>query len=549
MSSPHWPLGRGDHAQARGLTFLAATLGMASLAVSALACVDGTDYFEVAAAARFWGAVLFVALVVQHSVQLLYSPAVLATVLGTPADGPRLYPLMDPTRRWSVRGLPYVCGACAMFPLVATLSVLHTLIGIIFACSLFRLLSPVLVWGAVRWRKGVVPYGHYAACTACVLAYAGLFASFPAPTARGGRPPFILDPMPWWVWLVSALIFIAIEPVVRRWCRTRTIRLYRRDELVDYAFPAEGERGRDPGRLVVEAVGGGHRRRRFVFLVQEATGLHRVADWVKASVLGAGVLALWFALAWVFGWRAGSTLHLLATVVPLAAVGVWGAARPLVVSGGDIRKPLGAYALPVSHLEMFGVRVVALSAMYFGLGIVLALALAPVEASGQPVLERLTAAVVNLVHLWLLLVGGGAYVSLMCSRGKGVLPRVPDFFVFMLLQTSIMAVLMAPDTSLGSETVFWRQHLPSAGKMVVFAFALLRDVSGGWAVFLATETWRKAIPSWGYGLWAWTQAVGLCLICVHLFITKVRGRGHPAYGRCPLASKSGSGLHTILEIP
>jgi len=75
-----------------------------------------------------------------------------------------------------------------------------------------------------------------------------------------------------------------------------------------------------------------------------------------------------------------------------------------------------------------------------------------------------------------------------------------------------------------------------------------RDLAGGWEAFQASEAWLRAIPSWGFALWAWVYAVCLCAIPLHLFVTRARGHAHPAYGRFTLARQAGMGVHRTLHL-
>jgi len=548
MSSKLWPLGRGNYTQSMALTFLAAVLGVATLAMGCLACLDSAAHLKIEAACRFWAAALFAVLAVQYVSLTLYNPKTLATFLPTPADGPRLYALMDPTRRWVLRSMPYAFGLLAMTPLFPMLGALHAAMGLLFACSLFRLLAPLLVWAAVRWRKVVVPHGHWVVCATSVLLFACVFIPFPIQTPGEAEPLFLLDPISGWVWLLGALMFTAVEPMVRRGFRRRTIPLYRRDELVDLAFPTGDAPEKDEGRLLVEAIGGNSRRRRFLFAVQEATGLYRVSDWTRSGMLGAGVLVVLLALGWACGWRMGSGFHLLLTVAPLTVMCVWGEVRPLVASGGRIVNPLRMYALPVSHLEVFGTRVVALSILYFALGGALAVGFVWMGHGEQTVLGALAAAFVNLTHLWLLLLGSGAYIALVSRGRQAVLSTVTGTALFLLLMCSLQFMVMASVISPDAEKLSWTQHLPAAGRFVLTVIVVARDLSGGWEAFQASEAWLRAIPSWGFALWAWVYAVCLCAIPLHLFVTRARGHAHPAYGRFTLARQAGMGVHRTLHL-
>jgi hypothetical protein len=533
----HWPFGCGDHARLTMLTGMAAILGTAALGVSVLWMLDNNGLERTDAASRLWTCVFFVAVMLEYTVRRLFHPRVLACLLPTPADASRLYELLDPERTLAHRLMLGGFALAAMAPLFPKLGTLHTLVGVLFAWSLFRLLAPLLVWAAAAWRKVLVPRGPYVVWAAALMTVGGLLARFPASTYRGTAMPFILDPISGWSWLGLALLFAIIQPVVRDSCHARAKALFRRDELMELAFATQVQPRGKPRRLVLESMGGGPRRRRFLLLVQEGLGLRRREDWWEAAGVAACVVGVLVVLGWAFGWTFGSGFHLYATLLPICAVVLWEEARVIVLRGGRLVNPLAAYALPVGQFEFFRARVVALSVMYFGLGFVLALALIPVEFGEQFPLERLGVGMVNLVHVWLLAVASWALVCLARGGAGSRMSKPVLCCIGLAVVFSVQFALMSPLLPPMHETNPWTLHLPNAARIAVFLYDAASIVASDPETFRRMGSMMESIPAWVYNLWAWVHAGGVFALSVGLLVRDARGRSHPDHGRCPLASR------------
>jgi hypothetical protein len=304
-------------------------------------------------------------------------------------------------------------------------------------------------------------------------------------------------------------------------------RLLRRNELRALAFPIHAECAAKPRRTVVEALGGSRRVRHLAFLLQEATGLYRPLDWLKAAALWAAALVVALSLA---GKRGGAGTHLLVALAPMGVLLAWGTARQVRLDRWQFLSAFGAYGLPVGHLELFWARVAALSVAYGVTGVLSAAALAvlaPVP-DGCPSLAGLAA--VNLAQFWLAGLALGALGSAAwgekTTRGAfAALLAGIWFYAFLLL--FFAGLLWGAPRSQGAD-------LCGLGSGLRVAFGALWAAGTGESLSLVLESeWLgspfRDVPGWPFDALGWWLLAVMVWVSLSLLWRTGRGRAHSRY--------------------
>lgn len=531
--SQHWPLGKGRYFASFVHSCLAAGLAALGLFFATVLALDAprTEY-DLTSACAFWAAGVFVFVGMQGALLVLFRPQVLATLLPTPADEAAIYGALDPLESLPYRAAPYVLGIFATLPFQrratpASVACMFTV------CMVLRLLLPVLAVVGVRLRKLFVPWGHWLLWAAAIGTVVGLCSEWPA---RGNPVAMSVAELcsgSFWVNVAAGLLCIPLAWPIGSWARRAMRRQLRREELLGLAYPLATERAATPRKLVVEAVGGRKRLRHVAFLAQEATGLYRPRDWGMA-------LAVWVAafvpMLFTIRHGSGSGAHLLVTVVPLAAVWVWGFGRLIRFERVFRLWPLGNYGLPVGHVELFAARVLVFSLAYFVTGGIAAAAVAIVaggHAATWAVVVPVSAA--NLVQTWLILVAWAAWLSLPFKQQ----PPVRQVVALMAISAGVSMLLMA--TLLGS-TARIACGGDRWGALLHRGIAVLIEL----AAHAASMRRLPALePHWVSSLFErnywqvealiWGSLPLLAFLSLRMLMSKTRGRAHPKYWAKPIA--------------
>jgi len=414
---------------------------------------------------------------------------------------------------------------------------------------LFRLLLPILAVLGVWLRKLLVPWGHWLLWAAAIGAIVGLCSEWPARSSAIALPVDALCSGSFWANLAAGVACIPLAWLARRWARCAMRRQLRREELLELAYPLSVETTAKPRKLLVEAVGGRKRLRRIVLLAQEATGLYRPRDWGKAAAVW---VAAFVPMLFTIRHESGSGAHLLVTVVPLAAVLIWGLVRLFRLEKNSTLWPLGGYGLPLGHLELFATRVVIFSLVYFvtgGLaaGVVAFIADQPTIAWGTV----LAASATNLVQVWLIALAWAAFLSLSFpSRWR---PSVRDLAAYaagfgsfyLLAWVAVLGCMGDPLVRVPfSEAVPWELVLHrGVVKTVDFARPFL--AAGGAAseahdavfAFVERSVWQVEGVIWAFLLL-------LAWFCLRVLVARGRGRAHPKCCARPIAWQPSFGLFT-----
>ncbi|MHC4507187.1 MAG: hypothetical protein ACYTFI_28240, partial [Planctomycetota bacterium] len=363
--SKHWPLGKGRYAWS-----VAGTAIPAGVAVAVLGPGDPI----LAATVRLWVLLLFSVAALELPVLLAFRPGLLRLLLPAPLDEAGLYEKLGADRNLGVRVLPYAAGLIAMFPLVREEGFTWTVVSVFYACMLLRFLVPLLSLAAIRLRKLLVPFGFLLVWLVGVPAIRAIFTARPNVWTGLSDWLYLLPVETRDLRLVAGVALAFLAGPVRAWCRRAAVASLRRDGLLDYAFPVASVKRFRPRKMLIERLRVGARFRRFVFLIQEATGLYRAADWCKA----AGIWIVAFGgLLYAFRSTSGTAAHIGLTAIPIVAVSVWLGLRRLRWKGDgfESRPQHNDFALPVGHIEMSAAAVLGFTILLFATGVAAAVGL------------------------------------------------------------------------------------------------------------------------------------------------------------------------------
>ncbi|HUT33004.1 MAG TPA: hypothetical protein VNE39_05965 [Planctomycetota bacterium] len=538
--SQHWPLGKGRYFASFVHSCLAASLAAFGLLLATVLVLDAlkTEH-DVASSCAFWAAAAFVFAGMQGALILLFRPPVLATLLPTPADEAAIYSALDPLESLPYRVVPYVLGVFATLafqrrPTPASVACVFTV------CMLFRLFLPILAVLGVRLRKLFVPWGHWLLWAAAIGTIVGLCSEWPARSNAIALSVAALCSGSFWVNLAAGVACIPLAWPVRSWARRAMRRQLRREELLELAYPLVVERAAKPRKLLLEAIGGGKRLRRFAFLAQEATGLYRPRDWGKAAVVW---VTAFVPMLFIVRHESGSGVHLAVTVVPLAAVWFWGFVRLIRFERTFCLWPLGSYGLPVGHLELFAARVVILSLAYWvtgalATGVVAFVADQPTVAWGAV----LAASATNLGQVWLIALAWAGFLSFSLAwRQQPSVREVAAYGAgsgsfFLLAWVVVLGCLGDPLVRVPfSGAVPWQLVLHrGVVRTVDFARPLL---AAGGAASEAQDTVLAFVERnfWQVEAVIWAFLLLLAWFCLRVLVARERGRAHPKYCARPIA--------------
>jgi len=515
---------------------LASFVVLAPMALCAYLAIGMAADAPFAGTCRFWALALFLAVGLEVSALMLFRPAVLRMVLATPASAGQIHELLDPTRQVLYWVLPYPLGLIAMMPHVEH-GRMGWVLGVFYACTLFRLLLPLLTYAAMRLRKLLVPWGHWLVWLTAAAALWGLLRDTPVAGDDLADAPYLLGvEHQLLTWLVAGVLFAVAARWARRWSARAVVRRLRRDELLDLAFGIQAERAPRPRKLLLESICWDERRRRLLFLVQEATWLYRLSDWAKAAAVW---LIAFVAALWMMGREVGSASHTMVTLVPLAAVALWAVLRHLRFDKWEMVNPFGQHTLPVGAMELERVRAVLFSGIYFLTALLAWIAVVHFFYQGEDTGPTILAVgAVNAVQLWLMALAAGAIVWLpegYSLTPAKLLPRclVRGLFAWLLAMGAFLGLL--PAFLRGSS---WSYHVP--GGMALTWDLLL-------ALCFGTRTWLGVSPGdpfwslewgWQFHVLAWAVPILVIALVLPRRLRSIRGRAAPRYGRAAMAGAS-----------
>ena len=540
MSAPSRQLPRGR----LGGSAILLVVGSLPLLFAAATSVALAITFEVPAAGlaafRLWCVLLYVTGALLIATLWVFYPPRLARFLPTPLESDGLFDASDPLRHGVVRAFPYVMAVAATAMGLRTYG-LGTLAALFYTCVLFRAALPVLVWLALRCRRVLLVWAGW-------LFAASAWAPFLAILALGdGRAQFTAPPNPLLLGpeqplacLAAGIVLLALMKRIDVACRRASIPLMRRDELLAYAFPLVSEGADRRRRMFLDLIGGGPRRRRLVFLFQEATGLCRPR--------GAAVLLVGWLVATGVQWLAipapASSAHALLGTLPAVMLLVVGLFIYVALSHGSWRQ----FALPVGHGELFAMRAAAFGVLYVAVAAV-PWALAALRSGDESWQALALVGGTNAAQLGLLLLTLGAGVSAAelparVGRRAGQLGPARDvatesgrrrrpwasMTACMLATVLLLAMLLDAVTLVELERTLW---LPHAAHGLWMAFAAFAGVPAGGLGEL-----RASIGFWRFEAAAWLLlALGL-VVAFAALRRRARGRAHPDYTGPGLAHAS-----------
>ena len=519
---PRWPLGRGNEDRSVSHTVL-----LGAWAAGVLCLLVLFPFLEprppyTAAEIRLGAFALFLLVGLLWPVLALFRRNQLRMLLPTPASPSQIFDGLAPSRTKAYWALPYafaVLGAAHRdsFPWV---------LAPMFLDAMFlRALQPLLLYAAVRWRAVLVPYGY-------ILSWLGAAGIMAMPYWHASHM-VLASPSRAQRWgaLAGGLVFWVLGWLVR-WASVRAARdRYRREDLVDLAFGVERPAASRTRKMTVELVGVGRRRRRMLFLVQEATGLCRPSDWVKAVALW---LATFVAALLVLGRRGGSAAHVQVTGATCLVVLTWLALRSIRVSAfsGQARDR-ASLGWPVGYLELWGTRIALLGLMLLFTGVPAAAFVGVMAWQGPSSPGRfLWVCAANLFQMWLLAVTlASGLRGLMLAEPRPSVSRALwrlDLMAALWASYMLLVVMSIPLTSLGAGS--WHPQLARAG----------------WAVTLLWENTfhpcRAALPPlplWPYRLAAWALTVSVAAWLVIPSVGWAARRAHARY-RDPVPRRQGA---------
>jgi len=532
------------------LAFLAAGLGLAALLFSSIrmggaASRPLANWDTLAPAFRFATLVCFSTLAVLGALGVLFSNGLHQFLLATPWRMEDHYAVADPLRRGRWGWLPWVCAA----PIASTLGTpARMVLGYLHAVAVLRLAMVLLIPVAMRFRRvvmrwswGLVAGGFLAALTALL----------------GGRLRWLATAsdqlfLPWlerpWFWLVTAGALHAAATRLEPWGRRATLRHYRREDLLLLAFGMHERKAAKPGKLLLEHVRATSGFRRWAFLLQEATGLHRARHWRELAALWlacSGVVLTVLAAAWrdSVGWDGLVWMTGCAVVAFLFVRAGYGAR--VAGAGGAV----GPRLFPVGQLELFAVRSFFLLALFGFTGVAAAavmLAACPPEPGAM--LGILGLALANQTHAALLLLAAGA-ASAGASRfgrnrrlGADACARTLQITAMAALMLQLAATAIPHALTLAGAQLHDGATLLGRG-LRMLPGALLGGTPAGLAS-PAAEVLRAmsdvplvggmlgyaSLPVRPFDALAWTFAAALAFLSLRMAVANCRGRPHPRYG-------------------
>jgi len=536
MSAASPPLPRGQ----RGLSVILLVVGSLPLLFAAVTSVAVAITFEVPAAGlaafRLWCVLLYVAGALLIATLWIFCPPQLALFLPTPLESDGLFDASDPLRHGLVRAIPYVMGVAATAMGVRTYG-LATLAAMLYTCAVFRAALPALVWLALRWRRTLLSWGGWLFAASAWVPFLAIlslgdgrvqFAVLPNPLLLGPTQPLAC--------LAVGVVLLVLMKRIDVACRRASIPLMRRDELLAFAFPLVSE-GADRHRpMFLDLLGGGPRRRRLVFLFQEATGLHRPR--------GAVVLLVGWLVAAGVQWLAipapASSAHALLGTLPAVMLLVVGLFIYVAVSHASWRQ----FPLPVGHGELFAMRAAAFGVLYIAIA-VMPWALAAMRSGDESWQALVLVGGTNAAQLGLLLLTLGTGVSAAevparVGRRAGQPGPSRDaaaesghrrrpwasMAACMLTTVLLLAMLLDAVTLVELERALW---LPHAAHGLWMAFAAFAGVPAGGLGEL-----RASIGFWRFEAAAWLLLALALVVAFAALRRRARGRAHPDYSGPPL---------------
>jgi hypothetical protein len=535
---------------------IATAIGFGALVAGSVA-LEGTSAlptFNVAA--RFWLVVLFAVSALHIATVYFFNPRQMEILLPTPAAERDLF--------YSFRrglGLGYLLIAFCFAFLAIPLSLdrpaippndgppgMWVLWELLYAFALFRFLWPVAMVAGMRLRKLVVPWGHVAVWLVAAGAIVGALFRLPRGGAHLGGAILLVNLRSGWALVGAAIGLTLLRRPVAAWCDAAAIRSLRREELLSYVYPFRIERA-ETARDAARGAAASRIRRRWIFVLQEATGLYHARDWWLAAV---ACLVGWGLSLLVFAWALtsptdkplampwlGSSSH---TVVTMAIFAVTALAVIILGESRGVRsRGLRLFAVPISWAELHLTRVAALSVLYVVAGVLAGLGVVIVCPGSQPGLGTILAVGgENLLQVWMV----GVCFSFFNPPPDGAsVPRragVREVVFLLLVLTPLFAMVCI---SIGFPYPTRRAWQVSSVEWVrypyIYCTYLLSSIRGGSSEETIDRTVRlyRSPPAWAFHVAILTALALALAYSFASFLRRARGLVPPSYGTGSVAVK------------